>query len=173
MTTTNHLPDPSPEASLHVTLPSVEWMPLDGLIQSWAAFAQETTNACALRALSAAFAALEQESMARRYALTVSDDRWPASVPDAVSAALSRLAQAATSWLAALDELDTYRRAGPPAEEAFDEQAVLALFAESYQQLLSVACLSVRLVQEMGRAFDAPLRLVIGTLPALTRREAI
>ena len=65
MTTTNHFPDPSPETDNAVSLLTVEWMPLEGLIQSWAAFAQETTSACALRALSAAFAALEQESMAR------------------------------------------------------------------------------------------------------------
>lgn len=146
-------------------VPIVEWMPLDGLVQAWAAFAHETTNACALSALSSAFAALEQESIARRLYGTISSDHWPASVPDAMSTALTHLSQAATSWLVALDELDAYRRTGSPAEDLPDERAALALFADSYQQLLSVASLSVRLVQEMGHSFDASVRLVIGTLP--------
>lgn len=144
--------------------PSVEWMPLDGLIQSWAVFAHGTTHACALSALSSAFAALEQESVARRRYGTLSDDRWPASVSDALGHALTSLAQAATSWLTALDELDAYRRAGPPAEDDPDEQAVCALFAASYQHLLSVALLSVRLVQELGCSFDEAVRVLIGTL---------
>lgn len=144
--------------------PTVEWMPLDGLIQAWAAFAHGTTHACALSALSSAFAALEQESLARRRYGSVYDDRWPASVSDALGHTLAPLAQAATSWLTALGELDAYRRAGPPAEDDPDEQTVCALFAASYQHMLSVSLLSVRLVEELGRSFDEAVRELIGTL---------
>ena len=164
MTTTNHLPDPSPEASLHVTLPSVEWMPLDDLASQWAAFASHSTQRCAFATASLAFTALEHETAARRVYHEAQQEARPASMQDGLLASLTHLTGAASSWLSTLACLEEYYRVVFPAEEEQDAQAVRSLQAVSYSQLLHVAGLSVRLVQEVQAVVDAPVRVLIGHL---------
>ncbi|MGB8346538.1 MAG: hypothetical protein WCD86_16755 [Ktedonobacteraceae bacterium] len=174
MTLTNHVPDqPSPEASLHASTPAVEWMPLDGLIQSWAAFASQSTQEWAFATASLALTALEQETAARRVYHDAHREAWPTSVQDALTVSLGHLNEAASSWLSALDRLEEYRTIYLPAEEEREEQAVLHLLADSYSHLLHVACLSVRLVQEVHTSLNAPVRVLIGTLHPPERKEAV
>lgn len=151
MTLTNHLP-------------SVEWMPLDGLAQQWAAFASHSTQQCAFATVSLAFTALEHETAARRISYDAPQEAWPASVQDGLLAALHHLTKAASSWLSALDRLEEYYRVVLPAEDEQDEQTIISLQAVTYAHLLHVAGLSVRLVQEVQAALDAPVRVLLGTL---------
>jgi len=56
------------------TDPSIAWMPLDGLIQLWAAFgndACDSSQTAALQATSQAFAALAEERLAFRHYTTI------------------------------------------------------------------------------------------------------
>jgi len=174
MTLTNHPSDhPTLEASLHASTPSAEWMPLDGLVQAWAAFASHSTQEWAFATASLALTALEQETAARRVYQEAHTETWPTSVQDALTVSLSHLNEAASSWLSALDRLEEYIRIVLPTEDEQDEQAVLQLLAASYSHLLYVACLSVRLVQEVHTCLDAPVRVLIGTLHTPERKEAV
>jgi len=140
-------------------------MPLDGLIQSWAAFARQTTNERAFAAASLAFTALQQETAARRLYALSHHEAWPTAVQDALTSALCQLTDAAASWLSACYRLEEYRTVDLPDEEEQSEQAILSVLAQSYQQLLRVAQLTVRLIQEVYPCLDVPLRVLVGTLP--------
>lgn len=139
-------------------IPSVEWMPLDGLIQSWAIFAHGTTQEHGLILVRSAFDALSQESAARRLYF---DHRTPTTE---VLPSLAFLAEAASSWLTVLDSLHHYCQHTLPLEEEQSEQMVAELVAISYQHLLSVASLSVRLLHEYATSLAEPVRVLIGTL---------
>src|SRR5579863_6911308 len=102
------VPDaPFPESSLNIPgLPSVEWMPLDGLIQSWADFAHETTSAAGLFAASAAFAAFACEGAALASYLEAEDRRsrgdvlsWSPRIQDSRLEALTQLSTARQHWI--------------------------------------------------------------------------
>jgi hypothetical protein len=80
-------------------LPAVEWMPLDELIQSWAAFAHASTSHAGLSAARAAFAALSAETAARQSSATAVS---AASLPDTI---YSELEEARQRWQEALDFL--------------------------------------------------------------------
>src|SRR5579863_7245126 len=103
------VPDaPFPESSLNIPgLPSVEWMPLDGLIQSWADFAHETTSAAGLFAASCAFAALACESAAlasyleaENYRCTSDVLSWSPRIHTDGIEALTQLSTAFQHWIA-------------------------------------------------------------------------
>lgn len=149
------------------SLPPVEWMPLDGLVQQWAAFVSCSTREYALTAARFAFGALEAETAARHMAGETPQTPWPELSPhSALVVALDHLTHAASSWLSACDWLEQYRRMDLPSEEEQSDSAVCELLADSYQHLLSVACLSVRLVQHLHTLLDAPVRVLIGHLDA-------
>jgi hypothetical protein len=105
MTQPHHVPDQPQETVLSLSTPSIEWMPLDGLIQSWADFAHETTCAAGLFAASAAFAALACECAALSSYLEAENRRnrdvlsWlPRIQADRVEA-LTQLSTACQHWL--------------------------------------------------------------------------
>jgi hypothetical protein len=145
--------------------PSVEWMPLDGLAADWAAFASCSTREHAFAAARLAFTALEEETAARRLEEEAQGEARSMG-QGLLSCAFERLQASARSWLLACERLDQYARLDLPHEEEQREAAVRELAAESYQHLLSVACLSVRLVQELHTVLDTPVRVLLGHVPA-------
>lgn len=174
MTTTNHLPDQPPEAALSVSpSPSVEWIPLDGLAQQWATFASQSTRPRAFAAASLAFTALKQETEARHLELRARRDPRPTTAQAALLLAFEPLQQAASSWLAAIEQVDEYSRYDLSHDEEQSEQAVHLLLIESYDHLLQVACLSVRLVQELHQVLDAPVREALVPRDGQERKEAL
>ncbi|MGB8347671.1 MAG: hypothetical protein WCD86_22500 [Ktedonobacteraceae bacterium] len=165
MTMMNYPSDqPSPETARSVSTPTVEWMPLDGIVQAWADVARQTTNERAFAAASLAFTALEQETTARRLYALSHQEAWPAAVQDALTSALCQLTDAASSWLSACDRLGEYRTVYLPDEEEPSEQAVLSALAAGYRQLLHVAQLTVRLIQEISPCLDEPVRVLVGQM---------
>lgn len=124
-------------------LPAVEWMPLDELIQSWAAFAHVTTSAAGLSATSAAFAALAAETTARHVAVEASHSQpaTPVALPDVVS---NDLDEARQCWLEALGHLSRM------SASADDEAALLVahLGAQTVRHSQQLLALCARLWQE-------------------------
>lgn len=146
-------------------IPVVEWMPLDGLVQQWAAFVSCSTREYAFTAARFAFGALEEETAARSMEGGTQQTPWPETPPQsALVVALDHLTHAASSWLSACEWLEQYRTTDLPSEEEQSDYVVLELLADSYQHLLSVACLSVRLIQHLHTLLDAPVRVLIGHL---------
>ena len=89
MTLTHRTPDP--QASMHASLPSVEWMPLDGIIQQWATAAIDLPHAEALQATSEALRALALETSARRcYHDTCTVRAWEPPSPELMGQHLTR-----------------------------------------------------------------------------------
>lgn len=150
--------------SLLSPMPAVEWVPLEGLVQTWATFAHGTNCDQGFVLVRTAFTALEQERAARREYVTMQEDA-DAVRTDALVSTLHLLTQAADSWLTTLDLLAQYRLLTLSTDEEQREAVVWAVQAQSYQQLLSVACLSVQLVREWAAGLDAPVLLLIGALP--------
>jgi len=95
--------------STHPDIPTADyapWMPLEGLIQQWAAFAQEATTPFLSKAVSAAFAAFsyEQEALAFYHEAQTqhplgTTSYWP-SVLEAYEPTLDDLERAIKEWTA-------------------------------------------------------------------------
>jgi hypothetical protein len=88
-------------------------------------------------------------------------------VQETLSSAFEQLQASALSWLAACERLDEYTRIDLLEEEEQRERDVLRLLADSYEHLLFVACLSVRLVRQIHAALDEPMRTVLCPLAVL------
>jgi hypothetical protein len=114
MRLTNPLPD---DSSSSITLPSVEWMPLDGLVVQWTAAlsALEWPRAEALQASSAALHALALETTARHSYLSVETVRtWTPPTPELVGQHLGQafldLVEAHRHWQAVGEWLERLSR---------------------------------------------------------------
>ncbi len=155
------------------SLPTVEWSPLDEIIQTWADFAHVTRSAAGLCAVSAAFAALAAESAARATAIEVGlresaglilpRKRRRAALPDSV---FTDLNEARLRWLEALWSLGRVRavqdeEAAPLLANAGEQAACQA------QHLLH---LSLRLLRETGVDPSRYLRVYI-TFPLPDEEE--
>lgn len=154
-------------------IPVVEWMPLDGLAQQWATFASHSTRPRAFAAVSRAFTALKQETEARHLEQRACRDLRPTTAQAALLLAFEPLQQAASSWLAAIEQGDEYARYDLSHDEEQSEQAVHLLLSESYDHLVQVACLSVRLIQELHLVLDAPVREALAPRDGPERKEAL
>lgn len=100
-------------------------------------------------------------------------DPRPTTAQAALLLAFEPLQQAASSWLAAIEQVDEYSRYDLSHDEEQDAQAVHLLLIESYDHLLQVACLSVRLVQELHQVLDAPVREALVPRDGQERKEAL
>lgn len=175
MTTTNPLSHPaSLETALSVSLPTVEWMPLDALIQSWAAFAHETTSAAGLFAASSAFAALACESSARAAYLEAENHRRPSNVcswsPRIQASRLESLTQLSTAcqhwitvepWLARSSLVSDFADGLIPdlvTQLGTHEQYLFRLF--------------LRVLEETATESGEPLRILVGQVRTTDLEEA-
>jgi len=106
MALSNRVPNQSPETALPVSTSTMEWMPLDGLIQQWVDFAHETTSAAGLFAASTAFAALACERAALSAYLDAKQHRrphdvWPCCprIQESRMETLTQLSTACHHWI--------------------------------------------------------------------------
>jgi len=165
MTLTNHVPDQqSPETALSVSLPTVEWIPLDGLIQFWADFAHETTSAAGLSAVSSAFAALASETSARGSCLeaeamrTRSQLSWSPRIQAQQISALSELSEACQRWIEAGQWLSRLPSDELVADRIPDLVGDLGVHATFLFRLF------LRVLEEAATESGEPLRVLVGTL---------
>lgn len=170
MTLTNHVPDQSQETALSVSTPSVEWMPLDGLVQQWtqALSAFAWPRAEALQASSAALRALALETSARRCYLHGTLVRaWEPPVPELVgqhlSEAFGELVQARQHWQAVAEWLERLARECRREERACYPLLCTLFTALSTHQSYLCQMLS-RLADELVPATAAVQRAMLHTL---------
>jgi hypothetical protein len=126
-------------------------MPLDDLIQRWAAFAHATISAVGLAAASAAFAALAAETAARHVTVSAASPT-PAALLDSV---YSDLDEARQCWLEALTHLHRLPN-GVSDEEA--AQLVPTLGTQSLRHYQHLLALSARLCQQTTGPAEADTR---------------
>lgn len=168
MTLTNHPADQSSETALSVSLPQPEWIPLDGLIQSWAAFAHETTSAAGLFAASCAFAALACESSALASYLEAENHRRPSDVwswspriqADRLEA-LTQLSTACQHWLTVEPWL-----AGCSLVYDFADGQIPDLVTQLGTHEIYLFRLFLRVLEETATESGEPLRVLVAHLRA-------
>lgn len=166
MTLTNYPSDQqSPETALSVSLPTVEWMPLDGLIQSWAAFAHEVTSGPGLYAASSAFAALASETSALSSYLEADTLRaryqlsWTPRIQGTFSTALRELSEACQRWI----EVEQWLTRCPLAHE-FGDGPGPDLVGDLGIHETYLFHLFLRVLEEAATESGTPLRVLVGTL---------
>jgi len=166
MTTMNYPSDqPSPETALSVSLPQPEWMPLAGLIQSWAAFAHETTSAAGLYAVSSAFAALASETSARGSYLEAETRRtgdtfsWSPRIQHGLFSALRELSEACGRWI---DVEPWLSRCLLVPDEASEQVPALGQAVGVHETYLFH--LFLRVLEEAATESGHPLRVLVGQL---------
>jgi len=152
MNPTNHAPDQQhPEASMPPSILTVEWMPLDGIIQQWATAAIDLPHAEALQATSEALRALALETSARRcYGDTCTVRAWEPSSPELVkqhlALALTDLFEARRHWEAVAEWLERLARACRRERDCYS--LLCALFTELYTHQGYISRLVARLAEE-------------------------
>jgi len=168
MTQTHPVPEQSPEASLHASIPQPEWMPLDGLIQPWADFAHETTSAAGLFAASAAFAALACESSALASYLEAENHRctrdvlsWSPRIQANRVEALTQLSTACQHWMEVEPWLARCTLVHDFASGEVPDLVHSLGLHETY-----LFRLFVRVLEEAATESGEPLRILVGHLRA-------
>lgn len=169
MTLTNRIPDQQPpEASLHASTPSAEWMPLDGLIQSWADFAHEATSAAGLFAASCAFSALACEYAALSAYEDAEQHRrphevwsWSLRIQASRMEALTQLSTACHHWIAVEPWLSRCSLAHDFANGAIPDLVHGLGVHETY-----LFRLFLRVLEETATESGEPLRILAGHLRA-------
>ncbi len=149
---------------------STAWMPLDGLIQLWAAFGNDACDgprtAAVLHATSQAFAALAEERIAfRHYTMTcarrpqqvplqhrgrvwTAEDGKPAEpIPTEQGSPIEALYRAATHWLGVADLLEQYATHWCQEDEALQHD-LRVLMVHARSQRLRVWTIAQHLLQE-------------------------
>ena len=173
MSLMNSVPDaPFPESSLNIPdLPSVEWMPLDGLVQSWADFAHETTSAAGLFATSAAFAALACESAALASYLEAEDRRsrgdglsWSPRIQESYIETLTQLSTACQHWITVEPWLARCTLVHDFADGRIPDLVHGLGVHETY-----LFRLFLRVLEETATESGEPLRVLVGHLRAADR----
>lgn len=155
-----------------LTSPHPEWMPLDGIAQTWASFGAEGSSPAAFQATGIAFLALACEASAHRhYASSVGSTGREGSpflaYAQGLEHALADLEEAAQQWKSVLLWLDSCAR-DHRAHGAFPASVgqLSLLVLEQQQRVLS---LLVRVQQESldsHTSRDEPLLVCLGPLPA-------
>jgi hypothetical protein len=167
--TTDHSDAPHP-----ASCPHPEWMPLDGIAQTWAAFGAEATSPAALQATGAAFLALAWEASALRNYASVGAVNERESSPSlaysqGIEHALAELDEAAQQWKSVLLWLDSLaREARQQAKPPLTPEQLTSLVLEQQQRVLS---LIMRVQREYLDAHHEPLLLYVGYLRAPARAE--
>ena len=153
---------------MSVSPPSMEWMPLDGLIQSWADFAHETTSAAGLFAASCAFAALACESSALASYLEAENRRctcdglsWSPRIQANRVEALTQLSTACQHWI----EVEPWLARCTLVHDVADGQIPDLVHGLSLHELYLFR-LFVRVLEETATESGEPLRILVGHLRA-------
>lgn len=171
MTQTHPVSDQPQETALSVSLPQPEWMPLDGLIQSWAAFAHETTSAAGLFAASCAFAAFACERSALASYQETENHRhpsdvwsWSSRIQASRLEALTQLSTACQHWIAVEPWL-----ARCSLVSDFADGQIPDLVTQLGTHELYLFHLFLRVLQETATESGEPLRILVGHLCATDR----
>ena len=165
MTLTHPVPDQSRETALSVSPPFVEWMPLDGLIQSWADFAHETTSAAGLFAASAAFAALACESSALAAYLDAEDYHsrhgasWSHHIQASQRETLTQLSTACQHWI----EVELWLSRCTLVHDFADGQVPDLVHGLGGHEMYLFR-LFLRVLEEAATESGEPLRVLVGHL---------
>ena len=154
--------------SFESTDPSLVWMPLDGLIQLWAAFgnaACDNSQTAALQATSQAFAALAEERLAFRHYTTIcarrrqefppslyreqvaGSGKLTGSILTEQGSPIEALQRAATHWLEVARLLEHYATHWCPGDEALQHD-LLVLMVDARSQRLRVWTIAQHLLWE-------------------------
>ncbi len=119
------------------------WIPLDALIERWAAFGKEATTVFATRATSTAFAALTEERTALRH-YTAASKEWQYGVAACWSqmfneheCAINALTQAAAHWFDVAYAIECHTATCSQADEV-TQRDLYALLAHALEQRLRV-----------------------------------
>jgi len=140
-------------------------MPLDGLIQSWAAFAHETTSGPGLYAASSAFAALASETSARSSYLEADTLRdryqlsWSPRIQGTLITALSELSEACQRWI----EVEQWLTRCTLAHE-FGDGHMPDLVGDLGVHETYLFRLFLRVLEEAASESGEPLRMLVGQL---------
>ena len=135
------------------TDPSLAWMPLDGLIQLWAAFgndACDSSQTAALQATSQAFAALAEERLAFRHYTTICARRqqqFPPPLYREQGSPIEALQRAATHWLEVARLLEHYATHWCQEDEGLQHD-LLVLMVDARSQRLRVWTIAQHLLWE-------------------------
>ena len=130
------------------------WMPLEGVIEQWAAFAQAATTPQMSKAVSAAFAALshEQEALQSYHLADQADPCHVLACPSVLSSyelTLDELQQGARAWMRVAYVLEREVRS---VSAGTDRLAPLVLEALTHCQRLS--CLAHAVLAEQQRRYQ-------------------
>jgi len=142
-------------------------MPLDGIIQSWADFAHETTSAAGLFAVSAAFAAFACESSARAAYLeaenrhTRDGSSWSHRIQADRMETLTQLSTACLHWI----EVEPWLSRCTLVHD-FAYGAVPDLVHGLGVHELYLFRLFLRVLEEAATESGEPLRILVGHLRA-------
>jgi hypothetical protein len=162
--TTSH--SDAPQSTL---CPPPEWMPLDGIAQTWAAFGREANSPAAFQATGTAFLALAFEASAHRNYASSGGRSGERSSPSLASTrsiehAIADLDEAAQQWKSVLLWLDSLAR-----ETSTTVEQLPSLVLAQQQRVLS---LILRVQQEYLDAHNEPLLVYLGYLPAPAAEKA-
>jgi hypothetical protein len=157
------------DAPQSASCPHPEWMPLDGIAQTWAAFGAEATSPAAFQTTGTAFLALAFETSAHRnYASSVGSSKGGDSpslaYTQGIERALVDLHEASQQWNSVLLWLDFLAQETPATVEQ-----LTSLVRAQQQRVLS---LILRVQQEYLDAHHEPLLISLGYLRAPTAEKA-
>ncbi len=136
--------------------PPTPWMPLEGLVEQWAAFATATTSACATKAISHAFAAVSEERTALHHSACACQEQrrraptkisWGQALHEQ-QCAIDALTQAASSWMEAVSVLEYSLAEGDFSPETISEQGIRVLISSALAQRVRICCIAEHLVRE-------------------------
>lgn len=135
----------------HISLPSVEWMPLEGILQTWTWAIVELPQTEALQATSEALRALSLETSARRcYYHSCAVRAWEQPAPELVgqhlASALGDLFEAHRHWGLVAEWLERLARECRRERDCYPQ--LCDLFAALYSHQSYLARLVARLAEE-------------------------
>ncbi|HEY6411336.1 MAG TPA: hypothetical protein VIY29_28075 [Ktedonobacteraceae bacterium] len=149
-----------------------EWMPLEGIAQTWAAFGAEASSPAAFQATGTAFLALAFEATAlRHYASSARRSSQQGDAPTLADTqgsehAMTDLHEAQQQWQSVLLWLDTLAREAPPAGEAPSPSSIQQFISLVHAQQQRILSLLLRVQQEYLDGQQEPIRVSLGYLPA-------
>jgi len=145
------------------------WIPLDALIERWAAFGKEATTVFATRATGTAFAALTEERTALRH-YTAASKEWQCDVATCWSqmfneheCAINALTQAAAHWFDVAYAVECHTATCSQADEV-TQRDLHALLAHALEQRLRVWTIAHHLLHEQVMHYHQYHVLEAGTL---------
>jgi|GEM_PF-1447442 len=153
----------------HLSLPAVEWIPLDGLIQTWATAVVELPQPEALQATSEALRALALETSARRcYYNACTVRAWDQPAPELVgqhlSLTLTDLFEAHRHWGLVAEWLERLAR------ECRQEQAHYPLLRDLFAALSTHQGYLCRL---LARLAEEAVPVTVAMQQAMARTLAV